>query len=442
MRSEKFDNIILLGLIALTIIILLLHEFSFNKSLIIDVNTPYSATAITDRSINNKDGSTATLTTHDDHFLLDCQIIKSDYAWPFCEVTFNFVMNKQNKKLPPIDLSSLTSVKVSANYVGKNSAGIRFQLRSFNPVYSTYNNDASWKYNGLEYWPEKNTYPVSFNLNALQVSTWWLLENEIPIEHSAPEFDQVMVLEIATGNRILPGHYQLKIEKIEFIGKLFKNREVFAFVILMWIFAAVFGLFINLKRSKIKLAKSIQRTIELKQLNRLLNVESKELKNQAERDPLTGALNRSGIESIFTSEIQVLSLIFIDIDHFKPINDQHGHAIGDEILIEFVKIISENSRGTDFLSRWGGEEFLLICPNTHLKEASELAESLRVILSEHHWSHNIKLTASFGVAQKEDEAVDKFIERADQALYAAKARGRNTVVISSHTDNIDSTISF
>ncbi|MDG1751044.1 MAG: GGDEF domain-containing protein [Thalassotalea sp.] len=441
MYNEKLDNIFLMALLTLTIATLLLHNFSLNQSLIVDANTPFNVHAVTDKTIHSSGGSEATLTTNEDHFLLNCEITSSEYAWPFCEMTLNFTANKVGDMLPPIDLSKLTNVKVYAQYIGDNSAGIRFQLRSFNPAYSTYNNDATWKYNGIEYKPENNSYPVSFNLDTLQVATWWLLENEIPIDLSAPEFDQVMVLEIATGNGIAPGHYQLKIEKVEFTGKVFSNRQIYTSIIMMWVLAAIAGLFINLKRSKEKLVRSINRTSELKKLNSLLNVETKELKNQVERDPLTGALNRAGIEPIFTSEIKILSLIFIDIDHFKSINDNYGHAIGDEILIEFVSLISKNSRATDFLSRWGGEEFLLICPNTKLNEASELAESLRLILSKHHWVKNIKLTSSFGVAQKGKESVDQFIERADKALYAAKAQGRNTVVTSKGSA-IDSSITF
>jgi diguanylate cyclase (GGDEF)-like protein len=441
MPSEKFDNILLIGLLTLTIIILLLHKFSFNRSIVIDVDTPYSTKAITDNTLTTQEGSEATLITNKDHFLLDCHINTSDYAWPFCEIAFSFEPNQEVNFPTPLDLSSFKYIKISAKYIGEISAGIRIQLRSFNPEYSTLENNATWKYNGLEYWPEKNNYPVAIPLNGLQVATWWLIEQEIPIEFSGPEFAQVMVLEIATGNNIAPGHYQLKVEKIEFIGKVFTHLQIFSFVISMWIIAAISGLFINLKRSKIKLAKSISRTKELRQLNSLLNVETQEFKNKSERDALTGALNRSGIQSVFTNELKVLTLIFIDIDHFKPINDNYGHAVGDEILIAFTKEISKNCRSTDFLARWGGEEFLLICPNTKAKEAFELAESLRLMISEHRWTQNITLTASFGVAQKSEETIHQCIERADQALYAAKSQGRN-MVISSDDIVIDSSISF
>ncbi|MCO4799991.1 MAG: GGDEF domain-containing protein, partial [Colwelliaceae bacterium] len=361
MPSEKFDNIFLIALLTFTVTLFLLQKFSLNHSLNIDINTLYPSQVISDQDANNGK-STVKLIKNKDHFLLDCQIIPSDYNWPFCEITFSFTSENDNNIYTPLDLSEYKQVNISALYTSKNSAGVRFQLRTFNPAYASLENQSSWKYNGLEYWPDQNTNPVIIPMNALQVSTWWLIEQEIPIEYSAPEFDKVMVLEIATGNDIRPGNYQLRLDKIEFIGKIFTNNQVYAFIIFLWVFAAVSGLFINLKRSKIKLEKSISRTKELRQLNKLLNVESQELKDQSERDHLTGALNRSGIEPIFTNEIKTLSLIFIDIDHFKPINDNHGHAIGDKILIEFVKVISENSRSTDFLSRWGGEEFLLICP--------------------------------------------------------------------------------
>lgn len=440
MPNEKFDNIFLTGLLTLTIILLLLHKVSFNKSLIIDVNTQFASHASTDSKVNNGK-SQAKLIKNSDHFLLDCNIIASSYSWPFCEVSFSFDTSKDGSPSTFLDLSLYDNVKISAQYLGENTSRIRFHLRTFNPVYSTLADKRTLKYNGIEYRPNKDNSPVEIPLKALQVATWWLIEQEIAIEHSVPEFEQAMSLEIATGNGISPGNYQLRIEKIEFTGKVISNKNMYALIIFMWVIAALAGLFINLKRSKLKLAKSIIRTQELKQLNRLLNVETTEFRKKSERDALTGALNRSGIEAIFTSEIKVLSLIFIDVDHFKSINDKYGHSSGDKVLVEFAQVINLNSRNTDFLARWGGEEFLLICPNTKLDEAFELAESLRVILSEHQWPENINLTASFGVAQKENETIDKFIERTDQALYSAKNNGRNTVVKSTGS-SIDASIQF
>ncbi|MDO6444580.1 GGDEF domain-containing protein [Colwellia sp. 1_MG-2023] len=440
MPNEKYDNIFLIGLFTLTVLLLLLHQISFNKSLVIDVNSPYFSQVTSDNTVQGGK-SKAKLVTNKDHFLLECDIIASSYAWPFCEISFEFHSATGDGSSTNMDLSLYENVSITAQYLDKTPTRIRFHLRTFNPLYSKLNDKNTWKYNGIEFSPNNDGSPVKIPLKAMQVPSWWLVEQNIPIMNSSPEFDRVMTLEIATGNGIKPGKHKIKVSKIEFTGKMFSDVQLYSFIIIMWLLAALTGLFINLRRSKISLQKSIKRTEELKQLNRLLNVETKEFRNKSERDPLTGALNRSGIEAIFTDEIKVLSLIFIDIDHFKPINDNYGHAIGDKILIEFVQIISENSRTTDFLARWGGEEFLLICPNTKLDEAFELSESLRVILSQHQWVEDITLTASFGIAQKEDETINEFIERADQALYTAKAKGRNTVV-KSMGKSIDSSIIF
>ena len=440
MPNEKYDNIFLIGLLTFTVLLLLLHQVSFNKSLVVDVNSPYSSQVTSDNTVQGG-RSTANLITNKDYLLLECDIIASSYAWPFCEISFEFHTAIIDNSSSYMDLSLYENVHITAQYLNETPSRIRFHLRTFNPLYSKLNDKNTWKYNGIEFSPNKDGSPVSIPLKAMQVPSWWLVEQDIPIMNSSPELDRVMTLEIATGNGIKPGKHQLKVSKIEFTGKMFSDAQLYSFIIFIWIFAALTGLFINLKRSKKTLEKSFKRTEELKQLNRLLNVETKEFRNKSERDPLTGALNRSGIEAIFTDEIKILSLIFIDIDHFKTINDTYGHAIGDKILVEFVRIINKNSRTTDFLARWGGEEFLLICPNTNLEEAFELSESLRIILSEHQWVEKIALTASFGIAQKEDETINEFIERADKALYSAKAKGRNTVV-KSIGSTIDSSITF
>jgi diguanylate cyclase (GGDEF)-like protein len=125
-------------------------------------------------------------------------------------------------------------------------------------------------------------------------------------------------------------------------------------------------------------------------------------------------------------------LLFIDIDHFKKINDTYGHNIGDQVLLAFVDTLSKNTRTQDLLARWGGEEFVLACPDTSLENACGLAEKLRRCIEENNWPKALRVTASFGVAQLlEGESPTDFIARADKALYVAKAQGRNCVRVSS-----------
>ncbi|MBD3810257.1 MAG: GGDEF domain-containing protein, partial [Sulfuricurvum sp.] len=122
-----------------------------------------------------------------------------------------------------------------------------------------------------------------------------------------------------------------------------------------------------------------------------------------------------------------LSLIFMDIDDFKLINDTYGHRMGDSVLVELSTLVSQRIRESDIFGRWGGEEFVIILPNTGLNEAIMLAEKLRMMIESHRFD-NGRVTCSFGVAQMiDDDTEETLIHRADMMLYVAKEDGRNRV---------------
>lgn len=155
----------------------------------------------------------------------------------------------------------------------------------------------------------------------------------------------------------------------------------------------------------------------------------------AKRDTLTGAWNRACMQEIACQEMNrhnryghPVSLIMADIDYFKKINDRFGHATGDLVLKEFCKVVQGCVRSSDAFGRWGGEEFLLILPNSSLASTAELAERIRHELEGHSFPDVRKVTASFGVAgYREGETWEHWLNRADMALYRAKAAGRNAV---------------
>jgi diguanylate cyclase (GGDEF)-like protein len=125
-----------------------------------------------------------------------------------------------------------------------------------------------------------------------------------------------------------------------------------------------------------------------------------------------------------------MAVVFMDIDHFKRINDQHGHDTGDEVLKRFVTVIRGEVRASDRLVRWGGEEFLLLCPETDVAHAVTMVQKLRAALSMREWPHGLHVTSSFGVTSlKPDEDFGEAIKRADGALYVAKSNGRNRVEV-------------
>jgi diguanylate cyclase (GGDEF)-like protein/PAS domain S-box-containing protein len=163
--------------------------------------------------------------------------------------------------------------------------------------------------------------------------------------------------------------------------------------------------------------------------------ESKNLEIMATTDQLTKIFNRMKLGNIMEAEIakarktkKPLSLVIIDIDHFKKINDTYGHQVGDYVLISTVELIKTKIRNNDIFARWGGEEFMVLFPGADLEVGVIRSEIFRKTLAEYDFIEPHTVTASFGVACfRENDTMDTFIKRADEALYAAKRNGRNRV---------------
>ncbi|MFA6196959.1 MAG: GGDEF domain-containing protein [Sulfurimonas sp.] len=176
-------------------------------------------------------------------------------------------------------------------------------------------------------------------------------------------------------------------------------------------------------------------TLHTTTLKRELN--QSELRNI--QDPLTGALNRFGAQDTFThltsrfkAYKEQFSIVMLDIDHFKKVNDMHGHSIGDEVLISVASLLQKSIRNNDALIRCGGEEFLIFISKNNTQTSKDIAEKLRLKIEDSiHSSIDLKVTASFGVVDyKENEDLDSLLKRADTLLYTAKHSGRNRVITS------------
>jgi diguanylate cyclase len=203
----------------------------------------------------------------------------------------------------------------------------------------------------------------------------------------------------------------------------FATMSVFALTIGRCMFLGIFSASMrqSLYASGLKLKEAYRRIEEL-----------------AELDELTGSYNRRCIMRMLDEEIArarrvgtSCSIALIDLDWFKRINDAYGHPTGDEVLRTFAITTFANIRGIDRFGRYGGEEFLLVLPDTATAGAAQILERLRLIISDLDWSAfspGMRVTISAGVtALHPDETPDTFLARADRALYSAKARGRNQV---------------
>ncbi|MDI3534519.1 MAG: diguanylate cyclase [Thermosediminibacterales bacterium] len=165
----------------------------------------------------------------------------------------------------------------------------------------------------------------------------------------------------------------------------------------------------------------------------------KKLYQQVHTDALTGLRNKKYFY-IKLSELKTkapVSLILIDIDNFKSINDTYGHIAGDQVLQQFAEILQSNTRKNDIIARWGGEEFAVIFPQTDTKEAFKIADRIRAIVENHLFSYEriaCKITVSIGIASiKEgaDVGTEQFIKIADEALYKAKEKKNFIVTVES-----------
>jgi two-component system cell cycle response regulator len=158
---------------------------------------------------------------------------------------------------------------------------------------------------------------------------------------------------------------------------------------------------------------------------------------QASHDKLTGLFNRNKFDEVYSKEVKrskrynnELSMIIFDIDDFKMVNDNYSHQIGDDVLKEIAKIIQNGVREQDINVRWGGEEFLILLPQTNLEGAVIVASKIRIAIKEHLFSNkDLRITASFGVSQLLSEDTETtFISRGDNLLYEAKKTGKDKVI--------------
>jgi len=185
-----------------------------------------------------------------------------------------------------------------------------------------------------------------------------------------------------------------------------------------------------------RLTRRLRREVRLRQLAEQELIDSNtQLERLANTDRLTGLWNRLKFEEVALNEIKraerydfPLALVFFDIDRFKWINDQHGHEVGDSVLIGLAKLVQSHLRDSDSLCRWGGEEFIMLMPHTDLTQAGAIAEKLRVLLAETPLLAGSTVTASFGVTQwKPQQGLHDLVRMADLALYRAKELGRNRI---------------
>ncbi|GEA24803.1 diguanylate cyclase [Vibrio harveyi] len=377
--------------------------------------------------------------TYQNHSLtLNCDLKESKYAWPYCGIS---VYTDVKEATNGLDLSSYHTVRLKIRYEAAGdgqspSKNLRLYLRNFNSAYSIPTDEYTIKYNGMQFSPSDFSEIIEIPIKNLQVMTWWLNDNDVAIEHSAPEFSNITRIDLATGAGAALGKHKIVIDKIEFEGAYVQQSTLLFVLLFSWMALGLAFSLHEMRKNKMAYNKAKKRHRHLEKVNNTLRAQNYEFAELAHRDALTGAMNRHAVQSWLEQQARQVrwghdsfSILYMDLDKFKRVNDKYGHQMGDDILREFVMVISSSIQPEDRLVRWGGEEFVVFCPDTNVEQAVKKAEVIRQNVESHLWVHGEPLTCSIGVAQMQNERVSETMARADEVLYLAKRNGRNRIEV-------------
>lgn len=411
-------------LVVATVGLLVWHHFGMHRVLELGPASTYPVATVSDHGEGGV--STVTLARERDGIVLHCQLRKATYQWPYCGLHFRLGDGEQG-----VDLSGFDRMTLSVTDDAPGSHGVRVYFRNFETGFSTADDWQSQKVNEIEVAiPPGGDVVVPLDL--LRTAAWWVSDRNVPLLRTGVRIDNTTAIELYTGSHAATGSHRLTLRSLRLEGKWISQNTLLLGIVAAWSVLGVMWPILQLLDSRAQLRSSRARIAALKVVNRALELETQELAEQASLDPLTGALNRHGMREWLLNDENIgatgMALIVVDLDHFKRINDGHGHVTGDEVLQRFVGEMQARLRANQRLVRWGGEEFLILCRDLPLDSAARVAERLRVALATIDWPGGLQVTASFGVTfLAKGEDISEALRRADEALYIAKAGGRNRV---------------
>ena len=347
---------------------------------------------------------------------------------PGASCGYTYMLSRENAAVG-VNLSRYRNLNLTIRYTGP-AHYLRLAIRNFDPRFSRQEDTNSAKFNLLNIKPIDLAKPVVIDLREFTVPEWWVAQYDLPRNLSHPDLSNAIAFSLYLQGEPAGTDHDIQVDKVEFSGDWISAEYWYLGILCVWILiGATYGAsqWIALRRRHREQRKKLAE----------LQVEKDKYQKLSTIDGLTKVLNRHGIEQ-FVESLQSANLptsvIVIDLDHFKRVNDQRGHYDGDRVLQAVGELLRLHSRATDGLGRWGGEEFVLVCPGASLSKAAGLAEKLRERIMQTNFlpGDPVAITASFGVATSAVGAnFDDVFRQADQALYLAKSRGRNCVVAAS-----------
>jgi diguanylate cyclase (GGDEF)-like protein len=409
-------------LVATTLLGLYANEHWMTRELLLDGQAPSQrAMAADDRGSGGASRAELSGGAAGQPLVVRCAI-RPGFQWPYCELQIEMLDED-------LDLTRFGRMRLWLKVEGPTLDGsapqVRVFLRNFGPAYSQEGQVIDLKPHEVVLTPGAEAQPVELRLSQFMVSSWWAQSHPLPVPLMGPQLDRVRVVSFSTGGQVAPGEHRITLTRAEFLGKWVSPETFRLGLVGLWMFSLLVYLAWESRQVRRRLNRSLSRSRALEQM--------------ALRDPLTQIANRDGLHRALELLMQVqgelgfpLSVVFVDVDHFKRINDTHGHDVGDQVLTQFAQTLRANLPRDDLLARWGGEEFVIVMPQTPGEEATAVAGRLREVLARTSWPVELRVTASWGVAQASGpDDLDETLRRADAAMYRAKAAGRDRVMSAS-----------
>ncbi len=359
---------------------------------------------------------------------LGCEIILSD-TFAFCGVTQPLV----EKGAPGLDMSIYSEMHIELEYESTQNDTLLVYL---NNEEQQDNSEILTKDNLWADTLKPGINQFTFTPKRFFIPSWWIFKNS---QHgdidTEPNISNVVSISFTTGDNTEARNVKMSIKSVFFTGKWIERDTLYLGLMIAWLSLILLDAILYVHALSLNIKQSSDHNRYLLKLNQFLNIQKDQYESLAKTDKLTGALNRTGARdaiekamSSFDQHKTPHSMLLLDIDDFKPINDTFGHDVGDNVLVKLVKLIQDHTREIDSLIRWGGEEFVLICPNVDIAAAKTIAESLRLRIAQTEFLPERQITCSFGIADYQGEGIEKWFKRADEALYNAKHNHKNCVV--------------
>lgn len=332
-----------------------------------------------------------------------------------------------------LDLSQYDRINIDLSYSGTSSS-LRYYLRNREPGFSEREKPETHKFHQTQISVGFVPEGLSIGLDEFYVAEWWLSSYNVPRALSGPNLSHVTAFGIDLAYPAAEGEHIAQLHSAELVGDWVSRDSWYAGIIISWVgVLSLFGVYrLYDLRKRVMLER--RRAEKVAERNRELRQQRQQYRELSEHDQLTGLLNRHGItraiEKLFVDPESQLALLVVDIDHFKPINDTYGHEVGDRILRQLGTLLVDSVRQSDYLARWGGEEFVLLLPGADGCVAETVAEKLRYRIANTRFEAlpDHPVTVSVGVGERAGgEDYHTLFRRVDMALYRAKDAGRNRV---------------